>query len=118
MVVSGIATVWLPVTDLDRAVGFYRDALGLDVAEQQSEWAELKADGLTIGLNARSEETPSGDGGAVVAFRVDDDIEAAAGQLRDKGVDLAGEVSEHPWGKVVTFADPDGNDLQLYQPPA
>jgi predicted enzyme related to lactoylglutathione lyase len=25
-------------------------------------------------------------------------------------------ISEHPWGRIVTFKDPDGNDLQLYTP--
>jgi predicted enzyme related to lactoylglutathione lyase len=115
---QGIATVWLPVTDIDRAVGFYRDTLGLSVGRQESEWAELQADGLRIGLNAHDEESPAGDGGAVVAFRPEAGIEEAVQELKGKGVEFAGDVSEHPWGKVATFKDPDGNDLQLYAPPS
>jgi hypothetical protein len=32
--------------------------------------------------------------------------------------DFSDEVSEHQWGRIVPFKDPDGNDLQLYAPPS
>jgi predicted enzyme related to lactoylglutathione lyase len=48
----------------------------------------------------------------------DGDIEAEVSRLRDAGVEFSGDVSEHPWGRIVPFKDPDGNDLQLYSPPA
>lgn len=110
-----VSVVWLPVTEIDRAVGFYRDTLGLEVESQDGEWAMVRAGALRLGLNAR--ESPSGDGGAVVAFDPDAGIEAAVEQLRRDGVEFAGEISEHPWGRLASFKDPDGNDLQLYQPP-
>jgi predicted enzyme related to lactoylglutathione lyase len=111
-----ISMIWLPVTDMDRAVTFYRDALGLDVAEHDGDWTEVTTGDQRIGLNAT--ESPSGDGGAVIAFAVDGDIEQATAALKDKGVEFTGEVSEHPWGRIAPFQDPDGNDLQLYAPPA
>ena len=114
---QGVSVVWLPVTDIERAVGFYGGALGLSVRSQQEQWAEVDAGDVTIGLNARDEETPGGEGGAVVAFRVADDIDAEVERLASQGVTFAGGVSEHPWGRVATFKDPDGNDLQLYAPP-
>jgi predicted enzyme related to lactoylglutathione lyase len=115
--VHGVSVVWLPVTDIGRAVGFYGEALGLDVLDQQEQWAELEANGLRIGLNARDEETPTGDGGAVLAFRPERGIDAAVEELGGKGVEFPGGVSEHPWGRIASFKDPDGNDLQLYEPP-
>lgn len=69
--IEGIAAIWLPVTDMDKAVAFYRD-----------------------------------------------DLDATVADLKDKGVEFAGEVSEHPWGRIAPFKDPDGNDLQVYAPPA
>ena len=113
---NGIATVWLPVNDLQRAVGFYGDTLGLTVKSQQDDWAELEASGITIGLNAKDSETPAPDGGAVIAFHPDGDLDSAAKALADKGVEVDG-VSEHPWGRIAAFKDPDGNSLQLYAPP-
>ena len=116
--VQGISVVWLPVTDMSRAVGFYGDTLGLDVQEQQEEWAQLKAGQVQIGLNAREEETPGGEGGAVIAFRPDGGLDDAVQALEGKGVQFVGGVSEHPWGRIASFKDPDGNDLQLYEPPS
>jgi catechol 2,3-dioxygenase-like lactoylglutathione lyase family enzyme len=115
MSVGGTAVVWLPVTDLDRAVSFYRDTLGLREGQQADGWAQLESDGVRIGLNAG--ESPTGSGGAVIAFRAEPGIEEAVEDLRGKDVHIAGEISDHPWGRVATFRDPDGNDLQLYQPP-
>jgi predicted enzyme related to lactoylglutathione lyase len=113
--IKGIATVWLPVTDMQRAVSFYRDSLGLDVVEHDGDWTEVTAGDQRIGLNEG--ESPSGDGGAVIAFAVDD-IDQTISGLKGNGVEFSDDVSEHPWGKIAPFKDADGNDLQLYAPPA
>jgi predicted enzyme related to lactoylglutathione lyase len=115
---NGVATVWVPVEDIERATGFYRDTLELDVVDHDGDWAEVTANGLTIGLNAREEQGAGADGGPVIAFRPEDGIEATVEALRERGVEVPGEVSEHPWGRVATFRDSEGNDLQLYEPPA
>jgi predicted enzyme related to lactoylglutathione lyase len=114
---NGVATVWVPVEDIERATGFYRDTLELEVVDHDGDWAEVTANGLTIGLNAREEQGAGADGGPVIAFRPEDGIEATVEALREKGVEVPGEVSEHPWGRVATFRDSEGNDLQLYEPP-
>ena len=46
-----------------------------------------------------------------------DDAEAARAELAAAGVD-AGEVQELPWGRFVSFADPDGNSWAVQQLPA
>jgi predicted enzyme related to lactoylglutathione lyase len=114
--IKGVAAVWLPVTDMHRAVNFYGDTLGLPVTEHDSDWSEVDANGLRIGLN--SSESPAGDGGAAVAFQPEGEIEAEVERLKGAGVEFSGDISEHPWGRIVPFKDPDGNDLQLYAPPA
>jgi predicted enzyme related to lactoylglutathione lyase len=116
MSISRIATVWLPVTDMDRSVRFYRDTLGLDVEQHEDEWSEVTAGDVMIGLNGRDEEQP-GEGGAVIAFH-SDDIDADKEELEGNGVEFAGGITEHPWGRIATFHDPDGTELQLYAPPA
>jgi predicted enzyme related to lactoylglutathione lyase len=115
--IKGVAAVWLPVTDMSRAVAFYGETLGLDVTEHDGDWSEVDANGVRIGLNQG--ESPAGDGGALIAFQPDgDDIEAEVERLKGEGVEFSDEISEHPWGRIVPFKDPDGNDLQLYAPPA
>jgi predicted enzyme related to lactoylglutathione lyase len=113
----GVSVIWFPVSDVGRSVDFYRDTLGLQVRDQQDQWAELVADGLTIGLNSHEEDSRA-QGGGVLALRPKGGIDAAVQELESRGVTFVGAVSEHPWGRVATFKDPDGNDLQLYQPPA
>ena len=114
--IEGIATVWLPVSDMGRALEFYGDTLGLDVEQQDDDWSMVLAGHVRIGLNGRESEIAGAEGGAIIAFSVSDEIEDAVEQLAAEGVDIAGGVSEHPWGRVATFRDPDGNELQLYEP--
>jgi predicted enzyme related to lactoylglutathione lyase len=116
--IGGVATVWIPVQDVDRAVTFYRDALEFEVNKQDETWAEVDANGLTIGLNGSEPEGAGVSGGPVVAFQVEDSLENAVEALKGRGVTFDTEISEHPWGRIANFNDSEGNDLQLFQPPA
>lgn len=115
---QGVASVWVPVVEMDRAVAFYRDALGFEIGKQTPEWSEVDANGLMIGLNAREGSGAQADGGAVITFQPEASLDDDVADLKGKGVEFAGEISEHPWGRIATFKDSEGNDLQLYTPPA
>lgn len=114
---SGVAAVWVPVQDMERAVGFYRDVLGLEVRSQQSDWSEIDAGGVMIGLNGREQTAAHSAGGAVISFQPDGSLEDEVEVLKGKGVDFTGGISDHDWGRIIPFKDPDGNDLQFYAPP-
>jgi predicted enzyme related to lactoylglutathione lyase len=116
--IKSISAVWLPVDDLSRASDFYGNTLGLTVTEQDGDWAEIELDGQKIGLNAKPSESSGGDGGALIAFSPDGELEDEVTRLKEAGVEFTGEISEHSWGRIAPFKDPDGNDLQLYAPPA
>jgi catechol 2,3-dioxygenase-like lactoylglutathione lyase family enzyme len=73
-VASGVATVWLPVEDMSRALRFYAQTLGLSVRSEGEDWSELDADGATIGLNACEATHKGGTGGAVLTFRPHGDL--------------------------------------------
>lgn len=115
---SGVATVWVPVTDMDRAVRFYGDTLGLNVKEQSKDWSEIDANGLMIGLNAREDASGSDGGGAVITFQPDSSIDEEVSRLSQSGVEFTGGISDHSWGRIAPFKDSEGNDLQFYAPPA
>ena len=114
---SGVASVWVPVEDMARARAFYRDTLGLSEQRAGEDWSEFDANGLMIGLNARESAQPA-DGGAVITFQPDGDLEAEVQALQDKGVQFSGGISDHPWGRIAPFKDSEGNDLQFYAPPS
>ncbi len=115
---SGVAAVWVPVTDMSRAVGFYRDTLGLEVTETDPQWSEVDANGLKLGLNARESASSGSGGGAVVTFQPDGGIDEEVQRLQGAGVDFTGGISDHEWGRIAPFKDSEGNDLQFYAPPA
>ncbi len=115
---SGVATVWVPVSDMGRAVAFYRETLGLGVKDQGDDWSEIDANGLTIGLNARESTHGGAGGGAVITFQPDSSLEDEVRRLTDAGVEFAGGISDHEWGRIAAFRDSEGNDLQFYAPPS
>jgi len=116
--IQGVAVVWMPVEDLERAKGFYRDTLGLQITNEDGEWAEVDANGLTIGLNGREPSGVGATGGPVVTFQPEGSLDQTVSNLKEQGVVFPAEISEHYWGRVATFKDSEGNDLQLYGPPS
>jgi predicted enzyme related to lactoylglutathione lyase len=114
---QGVAVVWMPVEDIERAKAFYRDTLRLPIKNEDGPWAEVDANGLTIGLNGREPAGTAAEGGPVVTFQSEGSLEKTVGDLKDQGVEFPAEISEHDWGRVATFKDSEDNDLQLYEPP-
>lgn len=114
---EGVAVVWMPVEDIERAKGFYGDTLGLRITKEDGDWAEVDANGLTLGLNGREPTGANSDGGPVVTFQPEGGLQETLDSLENQGVEVAAGISEHPWGRVATFKDSEGNDIQLYEPP-
>jgi catechol 2,3-dioxygenase-like lactoylglutathione lyase family enzyme len=48
------------VADMDRAVTFYRDVLGLPLKFQSPGWSEFSTGETSLGLHAASEKNPAG----------------------------------------------------------
>jgi predicted enzyme related to lactoylglutathione lyase len=115
--INGVANVWVPAQDVDRALDFYQNTLGFSLIKRDGPWAEIDASGLNIGINGR-EPQGAGPGGPVITFQPEGGLDAAVEDLKGKGVDFPAEISEHDWGRVATFKDSEGNDLQLYEPPS
>ena len=114
--IKGVANVWVPVEDIERALNFYQNVLDFPVTKQDGPWAEVDANGLNIGLNGREPEGTQAGGGPVITFQPEATLEAVVEDLEGKGVEFAAGISEHEWGRVATFKDSEGNDLQLYEP--
>jgi catechol 2,3-dioxygenase len=121
-----VGHVHLRVADLDRALGFYRDALGFGVS------ADARPAGLDmvllaagdyhhhIGLNAfesaDAAAPPPGHTGLYhVAFLYPDRTELGRGvrRLLDHGYPID-HASDHGGTVSVYLADPDGNGVELY----
>jgi catechol 2,3-dioxygenase-like lactoylglutathione lyase family enzyme len=111
--------VFFNVDDMDKAVAFYRDKLGLPVKYQSADWVELDAGNVTIALR-RYGSGPEGrpelgvGEGATLVFEVDD-IGAARAELEGQGVKFVGGVFDYGAVKLAAFEDLNGNVLQIYQ---
>ena len=111
---SGNVTVY--VSNMDRAVQFYTEVLGLKLQYRFGEhWASVSVGkGLTIGLHPASGEAPAGGrGGMTIGLELTGKIEDAMKALESKGVKFEGVSDEGKAGKFAHFHDPDGNTLYL-----
>jgi predicted enzyme related to lactoylglutathione lyase len=114
---EGVAVIWMPVQNIERAKSFYGGTLGLRITNEDGDWAEVDANGLTLGLNGREPSGARGEGGPVVTFQPQAGLEETVDDLKGQGVEVPAGISEHPWGRVATFKDSEGNDIQLYEAP-
>src|SRR3954465_914678 len=113
---SGNVTVY--VSNMDRAVRFYTEVLGLRLAYRFGDhWASVElGKGLTIGLHPASAEMPAGRPGSMaIGLELGGvKIEEAVQRLGGKGVAFHGPINDAgKAGKFAAFADPDGNQLYL-----
>lgn len=115
---GGNASVY--ISDMDRAVAFYTEALGLPLKTRiGGEWAEIDAgEGLVIGLHpARPPETPPpGAAGAInIELRVTKPLEEVVAELEWRGVTFNGPLLNYENVRLASLSDPDGNVLLLAQ---
>ena len=118
MILGGNITVM--VSNMDAAVHFYTDVLGLKLAQRYGDhWATVDAGrGLTIGLHPASPKyaAPGTKGGMMIGLEVDEPIQQAVDRLREKGVHFVRPVvSDAGAGSFADFEDPDGNALYLWE---
>ena len=124
----------ITVDDVEAAIAFYRDALGLsvlnDVPAGQHRWVTLGAadhSGPSIVISdpgaGRSDEDADvlqrlvvkGSGPGPYIFAVDD-LDAAFEQARAAGAEVIQEPISQPWGvRDCAFRDPAGNLIRINQ---
>lgn len=119
--ITGVQDVYYTVRDMNRAVAFYRDVLGLQPVYVSEHWSAFDVGGVRLGLHLGEGEPPpgraDGAGGAVVTFRVPD-LRAAVERLRGLGVVFLGDLLEETYGALIACRDPDGNVFKLMEPRA
>lgn len=114
MKIRGVDFVMYRVSDLSRAVEFYRDTLGLTLAmhSEESRWAEFDCVNVTLALHG-GEHLDRGSA-ARVALAVDD-IEHAYAELAAKGVRIPNTPQDFGVCRAFEILDPDGNALLLHR---
>ncbi len=118
-----IGHVHLKVSDLERAIGFYRDVLGFEVTQRYGRQAAfLSAGGYHhhIGLNtwesAGGSPSPQGTTGLyhlAILYPSRAELADALRRLMKAGIPLEG-ASDHGVSEALYLRDPDGNGVELY----
>ncbi|MCC2593803.1 VOC family protein [Tessaracoccus sp. OS52] len=127
-----ISVKYVPVTvlDVDEALAFYRDALGLEVASDVSNgdfrWVSLAVPGqdLSLVLSApgagRSEEDAAALERLVAKGAIGPlvlsvpDLDAVYETLSASGAEVLQEPMDQPWGpRDAAFRDPSGNMIRI-----
>lgn len=113
MAVLGLRRIIVSVAELERALAFYRDALGCVEKHRAGEAVMLAvgAGGLELLLHERP-PTPGLAG--VAAGLVVDDVDAATAAAERAGGTVVEEPADQPWGeRQSVLLDPDGHVLCL-----
>lgn len=122
--IVGVQDVHYYVADMPRAIGFYRDVLGMQVLDSNPWWTSLECFGARIGLHWTG-------GGPVPPVAADSQGARHGGTLTLRSTDLDADLeylarcgatvlgrSDNAWGRLAAIRDPDGNVLKLMQPPS
>lgn len=112
---AGVVTIY--VSDMDRAVQFYTEALGFALNERYgNHWASIDGGpGLTIGLHPATAEVPAGRQGSIaLGLYLSQPIAEAIKTLTSRGIAFTGPViNDDGMLSLAFFTDPDGNSLYL-----
>jgi predicted enzyme related to lactoylglutathione lyase len=123
--VTGIGGVFFKAKDAAALRGWYKTHLGIDVQPWGGaafDWvdAEGKPVGGTTAWHVAPEDSdmfaPSR-APFMVNYRVDD-LHALVAALRAEGCQVLDKVDESEYGKFAWVIDPEGNKVELWEPPA
>jgi predicted enzyme related to lactoylglutathione lyase len=114
--VTGVDFIGVPTRNLEAAVEFYGETLGLprSVYMKERNYAEFETGNLTLslyvpegmGLEYKTNPNPA-------AMHVED-VAAARSELEGRGIEFSGETLDTGVCHMAFFADPDGNAWMLH----
>jgi len=128
-VAARLGIVILAVTDLPRAVAFYRSAFDWPIDVDTPVYVEFhlpagmrlglyQLDAFARNLGQAPHQIPAGALAATELYLFPDHLEAVAERLASAGGRLLSALARRDWGdEVAYFADPDGNILALARSP-
>jgi lactoylglutathione lyase len=102
------------VSDMSRAVSFYRDVLGLSLRFQTSHWTEFATDGATLALHLAAAPAPDGvnphdepAGRCRPGFSVAN-LDEFHARLLERHVPCQQEPQQVSGARIAQYLDPDG----------
>jgi predicted enzyme related to lactoylglutathione lyase len=123
--VTGIGGIFFKANDAKALGAWYKQHLGVDVQAWGGaafDWTD--SEGTPVGgttawsvVPANSEQFAPSSASFMVNYRVDD-LLALVQALRDEGCNVLDKIDDSEYGKFAWVIDPEGNKVELWQPPA
>lgn len=122
--VTGIGGIFFQARDPVALRAWYKAHLGIDVQDwggAELRWADAATDpaaGSTIWSigSAGGDQFPVGAAPFMINYRVDD-LDALLQVLRDEGCEVLEKADDSGYGKFGWVMDPEGNKVELWEPP-
>jgi len=123
---AGVVSVRYQVTDIDRSLAFYAEQLGFQLDQRSgTAFASVLLGNLRLLLSgpgsSGSRAMPNGQkqepGGWNRVLIYVPDLAARIRSLEQAGVPFRNSVETGPGGSQILIEDPDGNPIELHQPP-
>jgi predicted enzyme related to lactoylglutathione lyase len=117
--IKAIKFASVPVSDQDRALDFYTQKLGFEVAtdipfDDNQRWIELRiqdSETRLVLFTPRGQEDRIGSFSNIVF--VSDDVDETYRELVARGVEFVQEPKKADWGTAAVLRDPDGNSFVI-----
>jgi len=123
--VTGIGGIFLKAKDAPALRAWYKAHLGVDVQAWGGaafSWAD--ADGKPTGgttvwsvASSDSDQFAPSSAAFMVNYRVDD-LLALVDALKSEGCNVLDRIDDSEYGKFAWVIDPEGNKVELWEPPA
>lgn len=121
--VTGIGGVFFKAKDPEKLKEWYRTHLGIE----SESWGAVfrwrddpRSDDASTAWSVFTEDTKyfgPGQKSFMINYRVDD-LDSLLTQLRAEGVEVSEKTDESEFGKMGWAVDPEGNRVELWEPPA
>ena len=93
------------VADMDEAVAYFRDKLGLELRFQTPDWSEFATGETTLALHSASDSHPRGT--VSIGFSAED-LDAFCRGAKEAGVEFTMEPTETFGTRIARFKDSEG----------
>jgi predicted enzyme related to lactoylglutathione lyase len=122
--VTGIGGIFFKSKDPEKLRQWYRDHLGIESESWGGfsfQWRDdpQSSDGSTVWsiFPDHTKYFEPSNAPFMINFRVED-LDSLVTQLRAEGVDVDPRIEESEFGKFGSIMDPEGNRVELWEPPA
>ena len=105
--------------DAQAARAFFRDVLDFPNLDEGDGWLIFKTGPSELGVHPSSWDYQGETGSTEQKFDLSlicDDLESTMADLRVKGAQFVGEISEEEWGTTARLVVPGAGEMILYEP--